>query len=154
MSRSGRPSRPSQPSESLPEIAQIHGVSLPSLYRILRRESNVASAPRNRFRDTRRERFIDELRSMLPRRAQNYMWLYRNDHTWLGQQISLQVKSTSRSTKLRADWSMRDIIFSEAIQHWAKVFYATVAAIWVCTTLLARSTGKPTTIEKYPFGCP
>jgi hypothetical protein len=140
--------------ESLPQIAQAHRVSLPSLYRILRREPSVATARSDRYREARRGRFIDELRSMPPRRAQDYMWLYRNDRAWLGQQIALQFKFPIKPAKPRANWSMRDLKLTQAVRHWAMVFYATVPPVRVSTTLLARSTGKQTTIEKYASRLP
>lgn len=140
--------------DSLPEISLTHCVSLPSLYRILRREPSVAATRSDRFRDARRGRFINELRSMPSRRAQDYMWLYRNDRTWLDQQIALQFKSPSKPAKLRADWCTRDIKLMEAVRHWAMAFYATVPPIRVSTTLLTRATGKQTTIEKYASRLP
>lgn len=140
--------------DSLAEIARAHSVSLPSLYRILRREPSVATARSDRFHYARRERFINELRSMPPRRAQDYMWLYRNDRAWLDQQVTFHLKTARKPGKLQADWNMRDIKLTQAVRHWAMVFYATVPPVRVSTTLLARCTGKQATIEKYASRLP
>ncbi|MFC6523017.1 TnsD family Tn7-like transposition protein [Undibacterium arcticum] len=140
--------------DSLQQIAQVHSVSLPSLYRILRREPAVAAARNDRHRDMRRQRFIDELRAMPPRRAQDYMWLYRNDRAWLDQQTALQLERPSKSAQWRVDWNKRDIKLTQAVRHWAMVFYATIPPIRVSKTLVARSTGMQTTIEKYASRLP
>lgn len=140
--------------DPLPEIAQAHRVSLPSLYRILRRESSVATARSDRYRDERRGQFINELRDMPPRRAQDYMWLYRNDRTWLNQQTARQFKHRSKPATLQVDWNKRDIQLTQAVRQWATVFYTTIPPIRVSTTLLARSTGMQTTIEKYASRLP
>lgn len=140
--------------DPLQQITQNHSISLPSLYRILRREPNVAAARSERFRDARRERFIDELRSKHPRSAQDYMWLYRNDRAWLKQRISQQLPRTGKSPQWRVDWNKRDTILAKAVQHQAMAFCAAVPPIRVTKTLIARSTGKQATIEKYASRLP
>ncbi|MFD2274588.1 TnsD family Tn7-like transposition protein [Undibacterium arcticum] len=82
------------------------------------------------------------------------MWLYRNDRAWLDQQTALQLERPSKSAQWRVDWNKRDIKLTQAVRHWAMVFYATIPPIRVSKTLVARSTGMQTTIEKYASRLP
>lgn len=140
--------------DSLQQIAQAHDVSLASLYRILRREPAVAAERNDRYRDWRRKRFIEELRSTPPRRTLDYMWLYRNDRAWLDQQTACKQAYQSRATQWRVDWNKRDLKLAQTVQHLAVESHATVPPTRVSTAMLARATGRQATLEKYASRLP
>lgn len=139
---------------TLQEIAQAHGVSIPSLYRILHRYPIVEAERSECYRNAHRQRFVDELASTPPRRAHDYMWLYRNDRAWLEQRIAERLPRTGKGSAWRVDWKTRDGILEQTVRNLAMAFRAAVPPIRVSKTLIARSTGKQATIEKYASRLP
>ena len=140
---------------SLQKIALEYSVSLSSLYRILGREPIVAAVRNEGYREARRARFIEELQSTTPPRyTQDYMWLYRNDRDWLDRRTVRQIKSISEPGQWRVNWSERDIQFAQTVRNSATAFYERSPPIRVSKTLIARSTGKQATIEKYASRLP
>jgi hypothetical protein len=101
----------------------------------------------------RRERFLDQLKTLPPRRTQEYMWLYRHDYPWLKETIS-QLARPQKPAVEKVAWQERDQMFSAQVRHQAALLFQTNGGTRVSATLLARATGNRATIEKFAMKLP
>lgn len=98
--------------------------------------------------DWRRERFVDQLKEIAPRRTRDYMWLYRHDYPWLKDAI-VQCARRPKPAMQKVKWDERDQLFAAQVRDHAALFYQTDIGMRISGTLLARATGKQALIEKF-----
>jgi hypothetical protein len=137
---------------SLKSIAQIHLVSVVSLYRILRMYPEVAQ-PREKLifemeRSKRRANFIAGNKKLFARNLPDYAWLYRNDRDWLTHSIKSAPKK-SLTSKPRIDWGRRDTKFVEDIQNYSKQLYDAPKPVHVTKAALGRKLNALSMLEKH-----
>lgn len=120
---------------------------------VTRKCSALAGVPTPSQRNRRRERFLDQLRVVPVRRAQDYMWLYRHDYPWLKEAIS-QLPRPQKPAMEKVAWDKRDRLFAAQVRHHAALLYQSNFRTRISATLLARATGKQALIEKCPMKLP
>ncbi|MDQ1920749.1 TnsD family Tn7-like transposition protein [Massilia pseudoviolaceinigra] len=98
--------------------------------------------------DCRRERFVDQLKEIAPRRTQDYMWLYRHDYPWLKGAIAQRARAPKPAMQ-KVKWGERDQLLAAQIRDHAALLYQTDVSTRISATLLARATGKQALIEKF-----
>ncbi len=108
---------------SLSGIAAKERLSIASLYRVLRMRPEIAvcwRAKRAKLELTRRRtRFLRDLRNKPLRRSPEYIWLYRNDRTWLQKKVADHGKAP-RCAKERVDWKQRDQYLAQRVIAWSR----------------------------------
>lgn len=120
---------------------------------VTRKCSIAAGVPTPSQINQRRERFLDQLKEVLPRRTQEYMWLYRHDYPWLKEAIS-QFARPQKPAVEKVAWYERDRLFSAQVRHHAALLYQTDVRTRISATLLARATGNQALIEKFAMKLP
>jgi len=105
------------------EIAKNCGVSLTSVYRVLRMETDlkyILSGLRvERDRENRRIRFIMEReRNTTAQACTDYAWLYRNDREWLKEKLH-RIGRIARKRTAAVDWARLDKELSRRIRECA-----------------------------------
>jgi hypothetical protein len=120
---------------------------------VTRKCSAFASEPTPSQRNNRRERFLNQLKEVPARRAQDYMWLYRHDYPWLKKAIS-QLPRAQNPVPKKVAWDERDQLFSAQVRHHAALLYQSNLRTRISATLLARATGKQALIEKFSMKLP
>lgn len=102
------------------EISAKEGVSIPTLYRVLRMFPGVAEKWRalqeSQELEKRRKRFLTNKKRTI-RDKQDYIWLYRHDRAWLQQQVKARVHPISKRAR-RVDWDARDKLLAARITEW------------------------------------
>lgn len=143
---------------SLDQIAHVHGISLVSLYRILRADAALAHTRESlllqRERETRRKRFAEDLKRMPARRSKDYAWLYRNDQAWLQDSIKSITFGCATARQTRVDWSARDELFAQQVRAIAEQLYDELPPVRVSRTRIIRSVGRQALIEKFMHRLP
>lgn len=134
--------------DPLHKVAQAQGISIASIYRLLRRYPQVAQKRQEQLREVRRRRFAEELKVTSARAAQDYMWLYRNDYDWLHRTI-FAISRPVREPLTTVDWSKRDKQTAQALRFHARQLYAKTPPIRVSKSQLAKAIGEKHFIEKY-----
>lgn len=128
------------------EVANKHGVSLVSVYRILRMDKQLAAEYADlRFRilrDSYRKRFGEAWSQA------DYSWLRRHDIEWLAQQKALTRKREVTRTSC-VDWAARDEVLANQIVEISKAMRELDGKPkWVSRTALERGITKAETIER------
>lgn len=113
-----------------------------------RKFTPAAGVPTTSQLDFRRNRFLDQIREIAPRRTSDYMWLYRHDRLWLKAVIAELVRPAKRSMQ-KVEWDERGRLFAAQVRHHAALFYQTDVRTRISAALLARATGKQALIEKF-----
>jgi hypothetical protein len=136
------------------EVAEAHGISQVSVYRILRMDKALAREWADqgfrRRRDACRERFASQAS---PTRA-NYAWLYRNDRQWLIEQQAAASKGKTLR-KPYIDWAERDKFLAQQVaEHSDSMRNALGRPQWISRSALERATGLADTIERNPDKLP
>ncbi|WP_370662280.1 TnsD family Tn7-like transposition protein [Massilia solisilvae] len=143
---------------SLDQIACVHGVALVSLYRILRADPALANRRETLLmeqeRETRRKRFNDDRQKMPARRATDYAWLYRNDHTWLQGAIRSTIPAQATTRRERVNWAARDQNFAQQVRSIAERLYRDLPPVRVSRTRIIRLVGRQALIEKFMHRLP
>lgn len=136
------------------EVAEAHGISQVSVYRILRIDEALsrewADQRFRRRRDACRERFASQ--ASLTRA--NYAWLYRNDRQWLiEQQAAASKGETLREPYI--DWAERDKFLAQQVAELSdSIRSAPGRPRWISRSALERDTGLADTIERNPDKLP
>ncbi len=91
----------------LTSVAKDQGISLASIYRVLRRHPHLVQLRQEQFQKMRRDRFLGEFKNIPAKATQDYMWLYRNDLDWLRRTISTRVEPKKEPFTV-IDWAARD----------------------------------------------
>lgn len=142
----------------LGQIACTHGVSLVSLYRILRSDPALANMRETLLmeqeRETRRKRFNDDRQKMPARRATDYAWLYRNDHTWLQASIKSKIPVQATARRERVNWATRDQSFAQQVRLIAERLYNARPPVRVSRTRIICSVGRQALVEKFMHRLP
>lgn len=129
------------------EVAETHGLSQVSVYRILRMDEvlarECASQRLKLLREAHREHFANGTSNQA-----DYAWLYRNDREWLAEQQAMASKGeTQREPSI--DWAERDELLAQQV---AKISDAMRKAAgkprWISRCALERETGIADTIER------
>lgn len=110
--------------------------------------SPVGYVPTPSQLDCRRERFVDQLKEIAPRRTQDYMWLYRHDYPWLKDAIAQHARPPKPAMQ-KVKWDERDQLLAAQVRDHAALLYQTDVSTRISATLLARATGKQALIEKF-----
>lgn len=129
------------------EVAETHGLSQVSVYRILRMNGALAKEySTQRFkliRDAHRERFAGQTSD----RA-DYAWLYRNDREWLAEQQGKASKGESQRER-SVDWAERDELLAEQVANINDAMRSGAKRPrWISRSALKRETGMADTIER------
>lgn len=129
------------------EVAETHGLSQVSVYRILRMDEALAKE----YADQRFKRRCDERRgrfaSQTPDQA-DYAWLYRNDRAWLAEQQAMASKGeTQREPSI--DWAERDKLLAQQVAKISDAMRGAAARPrWISRSALEQETGMADTIER------
>lgn len=129
------------------EVAETHGLSQVSIYRILRMDEALAKEYAGQrlklLREAHRERFASRTSNQA-----DYAWLYRNDREWLAEQQAMASKGeTQREPSI--DWAERDELLAQQV---AKISDAMRNSAGrprrISRSALERETGMADTIER------
>ena len=118
-----------------------------------RKCSSAVGVPTPSQLNRRRERFLDQLKEIAPRRTQDYMWLYRHDYPWLRAAIA-QLTHQSKPGMHKVDWDERDRLLAAQVHHHAALLYKSGFRKRISATLMARACGKQALIEKFATKLP
>jgi len=136
------------------EVAEAHGISQVSVYRILRMDEALSREwADQRFRQRRdacRGRFSSQASST---RA-DYAWLYRNDRQWLIEQQAAACKSETLREPY-VDWAVRDKLLAQQVTEFSdSMRNAPGRPRWISRSALERATGLADTIDRNPDKLP
>lgn len=144
---------------SVPEICKATGISVSSVYRIMRwvpeiKENRTLLRLDARVRQLRSEwlaiqrRYVSEssteLRAYLPA---TYMWLYRHDKEWLLQNSPPRVPRSLLLGSCGSKWTVVDADLSALLRRRYSQILPLNSSVRVSTTLLLRWTQRPTTVR-------
>ena len=115
---------------------------------VTRKRSPAVCAPTPSQLDCRRERFVDQLKEIAPRRTRDYMWLYRHDYPWLKDAIAQHARPPKPAMQ-KVKWDERDQLLAAQVRDHAVLLYQTNVGTRISATLLARATCKQALIEKF-----
>jgi hypothetical protein len=128
--------------ESVTEVSVKHGLSLSSIYRILRMSTETLFARRaatiERETANRRERLVRESETTSIRKCADYSWLRRNDKRWLNEYVA------SSSTRRR--------LIAKPYVNWAERDAALASAVRRCVEHLQQLEGKPVWMSRATIG--
>lgn len=135
---------------SLDALAATSGVSLVSLYRLLRARPKLAQqrASLLQVREVakRRARYLEDARVKGGRRSPDYAWLYRHDRQFLLE--ALKACPVKRALKPRIDWEERDKQFSLLIEASIDRLLNINPPARLTKTRLSVSTGRAAVVQK------
>jgi hypothetical protein len=129
------------------EVAETHGLSQVSIYRILRMDEALtreyAGQRLKLLRDAHRERFTSQTSD-----GADYAWLYRNDREWLAEQQAIASKGeTQRGPSI--DWAERDELLAQQVAKISDAMRNSAGRPrWISRSVLERETGMADTIER------
>ena len=131
---------------TLHEAASNHGISLSSVYRILRSDRELESAYKERrfqiCRDENRCAFVNRIASPAA-----YAWLRRHDSQWLADKKARRESSVARGPVV--DWEQRDKQFEQCIiEAEAVIRQAVGRPRRISKSVLERATTMAETIER------
>lgn len=121
---------------------------LPGNTVVTHKRSPAVCVPTPSQLDCRRERFVDQLKEIAPRRTRDYMWLYRHDYPWLKEAITQHARPPKPAMQ-KVKWDERDQLLAAQVRDHAALLYQTDVSTRISATLLARATGKQALIEKF-----
>ena len=128
------------------DIASKHGISLVSVYRILRMDANLELEFEAKRLELDREHYRNRFLISHGDKA-SYAWLRRHDAEWLAQQIRLGKKI--RTTHAGVDWEKRDSMLTQKIVDCESELRGRPGKpVYISETLLKRLTKMPDTISQ------
>lgn len=131
---------------NLKDIASKHGISLVSVYRIIRMDANLELEFEAKKLELDRERYRNRFLISHGDKA-SYAWLRRHDAGWLAQQIGLGKKF--RTTHAGVDWEKRDGMLSQKIvDSESELRGRPGKPVYISETLLKRLTKMSDTISQ------
>ncbi len=139
--------------KSFAEVATDCGVSLTSVYRVLRMETglkDMLSGLRvERDRENRRTRFIMEReRNTTAQACTDYAWLYRNDRDWLKEKLH-RIGRIARKRTAAVDWARLDKELSRRIRECARSLRARPGKpLRISVSRIGRELNSSTLFEK------
>ena len=129
------------------EVAETHGLSQVSIYRILRMDEALtreyADQRLKLLREAHRERFASRTSNQA-----DYAWLYRNDREWLAEQQAMASKGeTQREPSI--DWAERDELLAQQVAKISDAMRNSAGRPQrISRSALERETGMADTIER------
>lgn len=129
------------------EVAEAHGLSQVSVYRILRMDEVLAREWAEQRLRLRREAHRERFANQTPNQA-DYAWLYRNDRQWLAEQQAETAKGkTQRAPSF--DWAGRDKLLAQQVANTSDAMRSAAdRPRWISRSALERETGMADTIER------
>lgn len=128
------------------DVANKHGISLSSVYRVLRMDVNLEQ----QFEVKRLERCREQYRNRFlisHEDKASYAWLRRHDVEWLAEQVALGRKI--RTTHARVNWEERDCMLSKQIVDCESELRGRPGKpVYISETLLKRLTMMSDTVDQ------
>lgn len=144
--------------KAIPDIARDCGVSLPSVYRVLRIEPGLKDRlfqlRLEEDKKNRRLRFKKERRISAANACTDYAWLYRNDRIWLNGEI-IRVGRMACKRTMVINWPELDQALSTKIRKCvAELKVRPGKPILISRALIGRELDATTLFEKKLFRLP
>lgn len=134
------------------EVARQFGVSLVSVYRILAMFPEIRKLHQRcillRDRRQRRARFLEEIKSLTPRRTKDYAWFLRHDHAWMKK----AAKACNRPVAppaMRVNWPIRDKALAESVLVHVQKLLAQEKPVRITKSAVGRSMNEMATFDKF-----